>query len=375
MAETSSDHPWHEPAEATSGTHPARRGRRRYVRSIAVVLLAAGVVGGATSGTRALSTPRASVEAVLAEVPVTDGSVGTEDAGDVDGANPTTPTAAAADGAEAASTTEPTDSTDSTDTAAVGDPVGMSPTAPRSAEAGWRTEATLDAFQAQVAALDAATTGTASVYALNLDTGAAASYDPVTAFVTASIVKVDLVAALLLRAQDAGRELTASERSLATAAITVSSNDAATSIYQAIGGASGLASANALLGLTETTPRSSWGLTTTSAADQVRLLTALTSEDSPLTAPSRAYLLGLMSEVCDDQDWGVTAAGDDDAPVKNGWLPYSGDGYAWEVNSIGIVTVGSQRVLIAVLTRHGATEASGIALVEQLSRLAAAAVT
>lgn len=375
MAETSSDHPWHEPAEATSGTHPARRGRRRYVRSIAVVLLAAGVVGGATSGTRALSTPRASVEAVLAEVPVTDGSVGTEDAGDVDAASPTTPTAAAADGAVSASTTDPTDSTDSTGAAAVGDPVGMSPTAPRPAEAGWRAEAALDGFQAQVAALDAATTGTASVYALNLDTGLVASYNPATAFVTASIVKVDLVAALLLRAQDAARELTATERSLATAAITASSNDAATSIYQAIGGAGGLASANARLGLVETTPRSSWGLTTTSAADQVRLLTALTSDNSPLTASSRAYLLGLMSEVCDDQDWGVTAAGDDDAPVKNGWLPYSGDGYAWEVNSIGIVTVGSQRVLIAVLTRHGATEASGIALVEQLSRLAAAAVT
>ncbi|MCR6493204.1 class A beta-lactamase-related serine hydrolase [Cellulomonas sp. P24] len=213
------------------------------------------------------------------------------------------------------------------------------------------------------------------MYALNLDTGLAASYNPATAFVTASIVKVDLVAALLLRAQDAARELTATERSLATAAITASSNDAATSIFQAIGGAGGLASANARLGLVETTPRSSWGLTTTSAADQVRLLTALTSDNSPLTASSRAYLLGLMSEVCDDQDWGVTAAGDDDAPVKNGWLPYSGDGYAWEVNSIGIVTVGSQRVLIAVLTRHGATEESGIALVEQLSRLAAAAVT
>jgi len=252
----------------------------------------------------------------------------------------------------------------------------MSPTAPRPAEAALRAELDdLAEFQTQVAALDAATGATVSVSALNLETGLAASYHPETAFVTASIVKVDLVAALLLQAQDAGRGLTATERSWATAAITVSSNDAATSIYQAIGGADGLMTANNRLGLTETTPQSSWGLTTTSAADQVRLLTALTSDAGPLAASSRAFLLGLMSEVSDDQDWGVTSAGDDDAPVKNGWLPYSGDSYAWEVNSIGIVTVGGQRLLIAVLTRHGSSEADGIALVEQLSRLAAAAVT
>jgi hypothetical protein len=82
-----------------------------------------------------------------------------------------------------------------------------------------------------------------------------------------------------------------------------------------------------------------------------------------------------MSEVSKDQDWGVTAAGESQAVVKYGWLPHSADHSASEVNSIGINTVNGQSVLIAVLTRYGASEADGIDLVEQISKFAVGAVT
>jgi hypothetical protein len=81
-----------------------------------------------------------------------------------------------------------------------------------------------------------------------------------------------------------------------------------------------------------------------------------------------------MSQVEADQQWGVTAAADPGTRfmVKNGWLP---NPYLWEINSIGEVTHGGQRLLIAVLSDDNASESSGISLVEAVARRAADAVT
>jgi beta-lactamase class A len=71
-------------------------------------------------------------------------------------------------------------------------------------------------------------------------------------FDTASIVKVDVLATLLLQAQDAGRTLTAQERHLATNMIENSDNDSASTLWARIGNAAGLGRANKRLGLTQT---------------------------------------------------------------------------------------------------------------------------
>jgi hypothetical protein len=47
-----------------------------------------------------------------------------------------------------------------------------------------------------------------------------------------------------------------------------------------------------------------WGLTSTTVDDQLRLLADLTSRNSPLSAQSRFYELGLMRHVAADQGWG-----------------------------------------------------------------------
>lgn len=211
-----------------------------------------------------------------------------------------------------------------------------------------------------VAVLDSGS-GTRAVYG-----GADATYD------TASIVKVDILAALLLRAQDEKRELTAAERGYAVAMIENSDNDSATALLAAVGGAPGLDTANERLGLTATTAAHTWGLTRTTAADQLTLLEAVFGTDTGtgtgLSADSRTYLRGLMAAVEADQQWGVSAAGSGWA-LKNGWMPRTATGL-WNINSIGQVTAGGHTYLVAVLSGGQRTKASGIALVESAAKAA-----
>ncbi|MEV0829036.1 serine hydrolase [Nonomuraea rubra] len=215
--------------------------------------------------------------------------------------------------------------------------------------------------------------GEVAVSVRDLSTGRSYSYNPGLRTATASIVKVGIVMALLLRAQRQRRGLTAGERRDAARAIQVSDNAAASALWSAIGGASGLAAANRRFGLRETRPDPSgaWGSTTTSAADQVRLLSALTSPRSPLSAKNRRYVLGLMGGVTPGQAWGVSASGRQGADValKNGWLPRPRHGGRWTVNSIGRVRTRGHTYLIAVISdRHGSMGA-GVRAVGKVSRL------
>jgi len=224
--------------------------------------------------------------------------------------------------------------------------------------------------------VDVADGAEVSVAVLDLATGESASYgDGV--FDTASIVKVDILAALLLRAQDEGRRLTAAEKSYATAMIENSDNDSASALWRAIGQAEGLDAANTRLGLTGTEGGDGmlWGLTQTTATDQLRLLEQVFGEDSQLGEASRAYVRKLMGRIAAGQRWGVSAAADGDAwALKNGWLPRSTTGL-WDVNSIGRVTVDGRTCLVAVLSNGNATQAKGVSLVEAAARAAVSVFT
>ncbi|MEW2511678.1 serine hydrolase [Streptomyces sp. NPDC046870] len=191
-------------------------------------------------------------------------------------------------------------------------------------------------------------------------------------FDTASIVKVDILATLLLQAQDAGRRLTAPERAYATKMIENSDNASATALWHTIGRAAGLDAANERFGLTETSGGGGglWGLTRTTAADQLVLLQQVFGERSKLSAASRRYLQGLMKSVEPDQRWGVSAAAEGDScALKNGWLPRSTTGL-WDVNSIGRVTVDGTEYLVAVLSDGTASQSRGISLVEAAAKAA-----
>ncbi|MEW2117758.1 serine hydrolase [Streptomyces sp. NPDC005474] len=211
------------------------------------------------------------------------------------------------------------------------------------------------------------------------------------AFETASIVKVDILATLLLQAQDENRGLTAWERQYATPMIEVSDNASASALWTAIGEAEGLGAANKRFGLTDTEGGAGtlWGLTRTTAADQLTLLQQVfadTEEASALSEASRTYLQGLMGSVAEDQDWGVSAAGATGTTgvtaatggrfaLKNGWLPRTATGL-WVVNSIGRVSAADGReFLVAVVSNGNTTKAKGISLVESAARAAVSAFT
>jgi beta-lactamase class A len=199
----------------------------------------------------------------------------------------------------------------------------------------------------------------------DLSTGFTLTYNPRLRTATASIVKVDILVALLLRAQSADRELSAAERSLAARMIKNSDNAAATALWNGIGGSSGLARANRRLGLKSTVPGPSgyWGSTTTSARDQIRILAALAGSPSPLTKKHRHYVLDLMSDVRAGQDWGISAAGGDVA-VKNGWMPRTVHGGRWTINSIGRADTGDHDYLIAVISDRHPSMTTGVTTLE-----------
>ncbi|MFI8241953.1 serine hydrolase [Streptomyces sp. NPDC085866] len=210
-----------------------------------------------------------------------------------------------------------------------------------------------------------------STAVLEVDSGESAGYGEA-AFDTASIVKVDILATLLLQAQEAGRHLTASEKAYATKMIENSDNASATALWHTIGRADGLDAANERFGLSATSGGDGelWGLTQTTAADQLMLLQQVFGEESLLSAASRTYVQGLMKGVEADQQWGVSAAAVGSSwALKNGWLARSTTGL-WDVNSIGRVTVDGSDYLVAVLSKGTVSQAKGIALVEAAAKAA-----
>ena len=214
-------------------------------------------------------------------------------------------------------------------------------------------------------------TGNVSVSVADLTSGSSATYgDSAQAFDTASIVKVDILAALLLQAQDEGRTLTEQEKSLAASMIENSDNDAATALFEEIGGKSELDEANKRLGLkaTEVGVNGYWGLTETTSKDQVALLKQVFTDDSVLSGTARAYVQSLMADVEDSQRFGVAAAADDPqtARLKVGWLQRSATGL-WVVDSIGMVERSGHTYLVAVLSDGNTSYDGGVALVDAVA--------
>jgi hypothetical protein len=198
----------------------------------------------------------------------------------------------------------------------------------------------------------------------------------------ASIVKLDVLETLL--AQQGGGTpagLPAGDQSLAQQMIEDSDNDAATSLWYAVGGAPGISSFNKEAGLAHTSPSPcvdcygfpwpGWGLTTTTPADQIALLRALVEPSTLLTGRDRSYVLSLMENVTPDQRWGISGGVPAQATValKNGWLPLNATDTDWQINSVGWVSGQGRDYLMAVLTTGNPTEQYGIDTIDQLAAM------
>ncbi|UUU28013.1 class A beta-lactamase-related serine hydrolase [Streptomyces sp. DSM 40750] len=174
-----------------------------------------------------------------------------------------------------------------------------------------------------------------------------------TAFDSASVVKVTVLAALLWDAKKHNRLLTDRETKLATAMITKSDNASTSTLWKQLG----LTKIKAFLAaakMTQTKPGANnyWGLTRITVRDEQRLLALLTAKNTVLSDNARAYVLKLMNKVVSSQRWGTPAGVPSTVKVhvKNGWLSRATHG--WRVHSVGTFKGGGRDYTITVLT-HG----------------------
>jgi beta-lactamase class A len=187
---------------------------------------------------------------------------------------------------------------------------------------------------------------------------------------TASVVKAGVLGAVLLRAQDQRRGLTAWERARTGPMIHLSHNNPFVSdLLRSVGGVAGMDRADRRWGLTATTNTAAYGATSTTARDRTRLALQLLHGGGPLAAAGRAEAWRAMSTVHPTQTWGITAGVPRGWAValKNGFYPMRGQG--WRVGSTGFVRRGSSGgYAITVLTDRGPSQAQGMRLVETVAR-------
>ena len=243
------------------------------------------------------------------------------------------------------------------------------------------TIATLAAspFDAAVAAYAAERAGTITAAVENLVTGQTFYYNPGVVQDEASVVKVDIMATLLAQQLHGAIPATPGQQSLLSTMIEESDNDSATALWDQVGGPTAIASFDRKAGMTSTTPSAcvtcanfpwpGWGLTTTSASDQVTLLRQFVLPNLLLTASQRRYALGLMEKVAPSESWGVSGGVPPGVTIalKNGWLPLTGE-TDWQVNSEGWVNGLGRDYIVAILTTGSPTEQYGIDTINYLSQ-------
>jgi hypothetical protein len=201
-------------------------------------------------------------------------------------------------------------------------------------------------------------------------TGVTYSHNTGGRYVTASIVKVAVLGTLLRQVQVAHRSLSSTERSLAIRMIERSDNAATTALWNRVGKGPAVKAFMGKAAMASTTPGPGgfWGLTSTNAPDQVRLVRTVAYPNAVLSAASRGHEESFMRAVIPSQKWGVSRGVPAGSMValKNGWLPRTG---GWVINSIGHVRGGSRDYVIAVLTSGNPSMSYGIATVEHVSAM------
>ncbi|MFJ4472389.1 serine hydrolase [Streptomyces sp. NPDC089424] len=212
--------------------------------------------------------------------------------------------------------------------------------------------------------------GTVAVGLYDRTTRTTCTLRSTTAYDSASVVKVTVLAALLWDAKKHGRYLTARETSLATAMITKSDNAATSTLWRQLGltKIKGFLSA---AGMTQTKPGADgyWGLTRITVTDEQKLLKLVTAKNTVLSDNSRAYILKLMGQVVSSQRWGTPygVPSGVSVAVKNGWLQRAT--YGWRVHSVGAFKGRGHDYMITVLTHGNSTMNYGVATIQGVAKV------
>lgn len=252
---------------------------------------------------------------------------------------------------------------------------------PGRAGVGWVAAAVLTdtapeaAGEADVDALDVALAGyladlgdRVGLRVVDLTRGIAYDYNAGRSFTVASSIKVPIMLAFLAQLEARHREPTNAQLELLTDMIERSDNDAATTLYAAIGTVAGLDAFMKSVGIGGLHPQTAeigWGWSTITPRAMARLLELL-QQGRILTPAHRALALDLMEDVIPEQRFGVGDTAPDGARValKTGFVTAPNGLLA--MNSSGIVTVGSGTYVIAVFTADNASLEEGLEIVNHV---------
>ncbi len=207
---------------------------------------------------------------------------------------------------------------------------------------------------------------TAALY--NVTTGQTFVYRPGIRQVTASMVKIDILAVLLWESQLHHVSLTAKQQSLATAMIEASDNKAAETLWEAIGQLPSVTEFNDDIHFTQTITNWDWGFVDTTPRDQLQLLKTIVLPNKYLDPASQLFEQSLMQNVPDYARFGIPNGVPARATVgvKDGWYPEKTTG--WQINSAGYVHLGKTYYLAVVMTGSNPSEAYGREVVDRISQ-------
>ena len=210
---------------------------------------------------------------------------------------------------------------------------------------------------------------TAEVF--DVRSGCSYSLHPGRVLTTASVHKIEILAGVLLEAQNDGRDLSTWERERIVPMITESANAAASELRNSIGGINRMRQLDDLFGLHDSTAVDPWGLTLTTAKDQVQLLRQTLVNAGQLFTPSSVDVFwDTMGKVTASQQWGISAGVPSQwtFALKNGF--YSAAGRGWRINSSGIVVdaPGEIAYLVTILSEGWPSMSPGIEAVEHVGR-------
>ncbi len=224
----------------------------------------------------------------------------------------------------------------------------------------------LEVLAPKAAAIAEQHSGSVGVAVLNMRTAEIYSLGGTRAFPMYSTAKVPIMLGVLNRVQREKRAVAAWEDNLIRDMIQRSDNDAATSLIIHAGGAAEVNRYLRAIGINSTTmDNESWGYSTTTTEDMVRL-TAKLGNCTILNAELCHYALEIMRNVTPEQRWGIDAG----APtrgsiaIKNGWFPEQA---GWTINSIGYVKGQRARYAIAIYTRPNSSMRAGIDTIEAIA--------
>lgn len=175
---------------------------------------------------------------------------------------------------------------------------------------------------------------------------------------TLSTVKVLIMATVLRRCQERRVNLTSTQVSQAHAMITRSDNTA-TNALLTWAGVSNVRRVAGLYGMKSTVIQGGtvagasnwWGYSTTTAQDQVMLMTGIIWGTTVISVANRDYLKRLMAQVISSQRWGVCVP---PLPTSNGWNTKNGWGPrtgGYRLNSVGHIYGNGRNYNAVILSR------------------------